>query len=42
MGKAGFDNYNVEAFMPNTCFLSIPARDTSTAINATFMEAARE
>jgi len=42
MGKAGFDNYNVEAFMPNACFLNIPVLDTRTTMNATFSEAAGE
>src|SRR3954453_7508698 len=42
MGKAGFDNYSVEAFMPNACFLNIPVLDTRTTMNATFSEAAGE
>ena len=42
MGKAGFDNYSVEAFMPNACFLNIAVFDTRTTMNATSNEAAGE
>ena len=30
MEKGDFDNYSVEAFVPNACFLGISVPDTST------------
>jgi hypothetical protein len=31
MGKGNFDNYSVEAFVPNACLFGIPVLDRSTA-----------